>query len=129
MADRWQSQYEFWLQFGVPAYEENSVPDLRDMPEPKYPYITYEASAGGFDDLIPITASIWDRSASWENVDKLTDEIEHHIRTADPVKYDAGMYRVYIGYTTFAQNMGDPDDDMIKRKLLNVTFEFMQIKI
>lgn len=129
MADRWQSQYDFWSQFGIPAYEENSVPDLKDMAEPKYPYITYEAAAGGFDDLIPISASLWDRSPSWETVDRLADEIEHHIRTSNPVRYDAGMYRIYIGYTTFAQNMGDPDDDMIKRKLLNVTFEFMQVNI
>ena len=129
MADRWQSQYEFWSQFGVPAYEENSVPDIKDMPDPKYPYITYEAAAGGFDDQIPITASIWDRSNSWEKADKLADEIEHYIRLSNATRYDKGMYRVYIGYNTFAQNMGDPDDDLIKRKLLNVYFEFMQVDI
>ena len=117
MADRWQSQYEFWSQFGVPAYEENSVPDIKDMPEPKYPYITYEAAAGGFDDQIPITASIWDRSNSWEKADKLADEIEHYIRLSNATRYDKGM------------NMGDPDDDLIKRKLINVYFEFMQVDI
>ena len=124
--DRWESQYQFWNQFGVPAYEANSVPDRDDL---TYPYITYQAAAGGFDDLVSIEASIWDRNPSWLTVDILSDEIEHHIRTANPVRYDGGMYRVYIGDTTFAQNMGDPDDDLIKRKILNVTFEFMQIKI
>ena len=124
--DKWQAQYQFWSQFGPPAYEENTVPDRNDV---TYPYIIYQAAAGGFDELVPITASVVDRNPSWINVDTLADQIEHHIRTTGPEDYDRGKYRVYIGDTTFAQNMGDPDDDLIKRKLLNVMFEFMQVRI
>lgn len=124
--DRWQAQYEFWSSFGVPAYEANSVPDLRDL---TFPYITYEAAAGGFGDIVSVTASIWDNTSTWGRVDELADTIEHAIRISDPVVYDGGMYRVWIGETTFAQNMGDPDNDKIRRKVLNVNFEFMQIEI
>lgn len=121
--DRWEAQYQFWNQFGVPGYEENTVPDRDDI---TYPYITYQAAAGGFDESISITASIYDRNSSWLNADKLADQIEHHIRTMLPMAYDDGKMWVYIGNTTFAQNMGDPDDDLIKRKLLSINIEFEQ---
>lgn len=124
--DRWQALNQFWSSFGVPAYEENSVPDLRDL---TFPYITYQATVGGWDEPVAVTASIWDKNTSWANVDELSDTIERAIRLADPVRYDGGMYRVWIGDTPFAQNMGDPDNDRIRRKVLNVNFEFMQINI
>ena len=118
--DRWQAQYQFWAGFGVPAYEENSVPSWAKMP-----YITYQAMVGGFGDVMTVTASIWDKSTSWEFADTLADRIENAIRLSLPIAYDDGMYRVYIGNTPFSQNMGDPEDDQVKRKILNVNFEFM----
>ena len=123
MGDRWQVQYEFWSGFGIPAYEENSVPDQKEL---EYPYITYEAAGSGFNDPVSITDSIWDRNSSWETADRLADLIEHHIRTENLIKYDKGRCWISIGDTVFAQNMGDPDDNYIKRKILNVTFEFEQ---
>lgn len=120
--DRWQAQYEFWSQFGVPAYEENSAPDYRNV---TFPYITYEAAASGFYEPVSITASIWDENSSWSRVDALADQIEHFIRHMQVCpKMDGGRYRVYID-GNFANNMGDPDNDKIKRKELNVFFEFM----
>lgn len=120
--DRWQAQYQFWSQFGIPAYEKNSVPDVKDL---TYPYITYEAAASGFDEPVYCVASIWDNNSSWERVDALADTIEHHIRKMGCPEIDGGRYRAWIGDTTFAQNMGDPDNDKIRRKVLNVNFEFM----
>lgn len=124
--DRWEALYQFWSSFGVPAYEENSVPDLDQV---TFPYITYEAKVGGWEEPVACTASIWDESYSWAAADRLSDTIESAIRLSDPVAYNGGMYRVWIGDTPFSQNMGDPDNDKIKRKVLNVNFEFMQIKL
>lgn len=120
--DRWEAQHKFWNSFGVPAYEANSVPDEKDL---TYPYITYEAAAGGFGVEIPIQASIWDKNTSWERADILADTIESAIALMLPVAYNSGMYRVWAGNTPFAQSMGDPNNDRIKRKLLSVNFEFM----
>lgn len=120
--DKWEAQYNFWSSFGLPAYEENSVPDLRDI---TFPYITYEASANAFDEPVTVSASIWDKGPSWETVDKKADEIRRYIKYMGCPKIDGGRYRVYTGESAFAQNMGDPDDDQIRRKLLSVTFEFM----
>lgn len=119
--DRWEAQYQFWNSFGVPAYEENSVPDKKNV---TYPYITYQASAGGFGSILSVTAAVWDENSSWQRVDEITDTIERALALMLPVKYDGGMYRVWAD-STFAQNMGDPDNDKIRRKVLNVNFEFM----
>ena len=70
--DRWEAQYQFWNSFGVPAYEANSVPDVKNL---TYPYITSEAMAGGFGSILPITASRWNESTSWATVDDITDNV------------------------------------------------------
>lgn len=123
--DRWQAQYNFWSQFGVPAYEENSVPDLKEL---TFPYITYEAAVGGFGDTIPISASIWDKVrdgySALETLDTLSDAIEDVIVNSFPRNYDNGKYRVWKE-GSWSENMSDPDDDKIKRKRLSVNFEFM----
>ena len=130
MVDKWQAQYNFWNQFGVPAYKDTDVPDSDWIAKNHgFPYITYQSAGGGFGELIPINASIWDRNTSWENADRLSDEIEHYIRTTTGYPYSGGMIRVYIGETNFSQDLGDPDDDLIKRKILSVVFEFMQLRI
>ena len=120
--DKWQAQHEFWSSFGVPAYEEHSVPDGAPFPR-----ITYEAATSVFESLVSITASIWTRSTSWATADGLADEVERYIKSMECPVINGGRYRVYIGDTTFAQRMDDPSDDQIKRILLNVTFEFMTI--
>lgn len=118
--DKWQAQHEFWSSFGVPAYEEHSVPDGAPFPR-----ITYESATSVFESLVSITASIWVRSTSWKDADALADAIEEHIKRMGCPEINKGRYRVYIGDTTFAQKMDDPNDDQIKRIIINVTFEFM----
>ena len=120
--NRWEAIHQFWSSFGVPAYERNSTPDIKTL---SFPYITYEAAVGSWEDIIPLTASIWDKSTSWRTIADLSDTIERTIRLSLSITYDDGMYRVWIGDTPFSQNMGDPEDDKIKRKLLTVNFEFM----
>lgn len=120
--DKWQAQHDFWNSFGVPAYEEHSVPD-----EDKniYPRITYESAMSTFENLVAITASIWTRTTSWVTADTLANTIEQYIKQMGCPEINGGRYRVFIGDTTFAQRMDDPNDDQIKRIVLNVTFEFM----
>lgn len=120
--DKWQAQNSFWNSFGVPAWEEHSVPDDQKK---TFPRITFESAVAPFESLVPITASIWDRSTSWVRADALSNAIEGYIKAMGCPEIEGGRYRVYIGNTTFAQKMDDPADDQIKRILLNVTFEFM----
>lgn len=123
--DKWQALYSFWAGFGVPAYEENSVPDAREV---SLPYITYEAAAGGFEADIPASTSVWTRSPSWEQADALADTIHDALGGraggGKLVPYDGGAIWI-TPEDGFSRSMGDPDDDMIKRKVLSVILHYI----
>ena len=112
--------YQFWNSFGLTAYEENTVPD-----DAAFPYITYQLVTDSFDREIPLTASIWYRSESWAGINAKTDEISQKIsRGGKIIPCDGGAIWLKRGQP-FAQSMGDESDDLIKRKYLNITAEFM----
>lgn len=112
--------YQFWSGFGLTAYEENTVPD-----DATFPYITYQLVTDSFDREIPITASLWYRSESWTAINAKTEEISQKIsRGGKIISCDGGAIWLKRGQP-FAQNMGDERDDLIKRKYLNITAEFM----
>ena len=112
--------YQFWNSFGLTAYEENSVPV-----EAAFPYITYQLVTDSFDREIPLTASLWYRSESWTAINAKTEEISHKIsRGGKIISCDDGTIWIKRAQP-FAQSMGDESDDLIKRKYLNITAEFM----
>lgn len=112
--------YQFWNSFGLTAYEENAVPD-----DATFPYITYQLVTDSFDREVPVTASIWYRSESWTAINAKTEEISQKIsRGGKIISCDGGAIWLKRGQP-FAQNMGDESDNLIKRKYLNITAEFM----
>ena len=112
--------YQFWNSFGLTAYEENAVPD-----DATFPYITYQLVTDSFDREVPVTASIWYRSESWTALNAKTEEISQKIsRGGKIISCDGGAIWLKRGQP-FAQNMGDESDNLIKRKYLNITAEFM----
>ena len=119
--DKWQALYNFWASFGYPAYEENSVPDAKDV---TFPYITYQSMSATWDRNSVGSASVWTRSTSWTEADTIANAIETALKDGGQVlHYDDGM----IWLTTespFAQSMGDATDDRIKRKVLSVQYHF-----
>lgn len=116
--DRWQAIHTLWSSFGLTAYEENTVPDSATLP-----YITYAASVADFNEIVSLTASIYYRSYSWTEISQKADEIGEIIGSGYGVPYDNG--RLWITKATpFAQNMDEPSDPQIRRKILQVTGEF-----
>lgn len=114
--------YQFWNSFGLTAYEENAVPT-----DASFPYITYQLATDSFDREIPLTASIWYRSESWTAINAKTEEISHKIsRGGKIIACDGGAIWLKRGQP-FAQNMGDESDDLIKRKYLNLTLEYLTL--
>ena len=112
--------YQFWSGFGLTAYEENTVPA-----DAAFPYITYQLVTDSFDREIPLAYSIWYRSESWTAINAKTEEISQRIsRGGKIISCDGGAIWLKRGQP-FAQNMGDESDDLIKRKYLNITAEFM----
>ena len=112
--------YKFWNKFGLIAYEENTAPVYAS-----YPYITYQLVTDSFDREVGTTASLWYRSESWMEINAKTEEISAAIgRGGTFIPCDGGAIWIKRG-TPFAQNMGDESDDLIKRKYLNITAEFI----
>ena len=112
--------YQFWSSFGLTAYEENTVPT-----DAAFPYITYQLVTDSFDREIQLTASIWYRSESWAGINAKTDEISQTISSGGKIiPCDGGAIWLKRGQP-FAQSMVDESDDLIKRKYLNITAEFM----
>ena len=110
-----QALYNFWSSFGVPAYVESTVPD-----DATFPRITYNVKVDTFDRPVTMTASVWDRSDSWERVTGIVDQIAEELgRGGTKVN---GVLWIKPG-TPFAQDMTDPDKQ-IRRKLLNVEAEY-----
>ena len=115
--------YQFWSQFGLNAYEENEVPTGEDAPE--FPYITYELVTDSWLNTTAMTASLWYRGNYWSPVNAKAEEISAYIGLGGVIlKCDGGFILVRRG-SPFAQNMRDESDDLIKRKVLNITAEFL----
>lgn len=118
--DKAQAINSFWNSFGLPAYDENTVP--KDAPMPR---ITYSVATDQLGSVIALSASIWYRSSSWKDITLKTKEIEKHLgeHGGDVIKLDDGYVYLCKG-TPFAQRMSDPDDS-IRRVYINIQAEFL----
>lgn len=112
--------YNFWSMFGIATYEENAVPT-----DAKFPYITYQVVTDSFGNEVALTASVWYQSTSWVEANAKAQEISNTLsRGGLTIACDGGVIWLKRGIP-FAQSMGDESDDLIKRKYLNITAEFM----
>ena len=69
--------------------------------------------------------SLWYRDSSWVDINSKTREIGERIGFGGCfLQCDGGKIWVKRG-TPFAQNMGDEKDELIKRKYVNITLEFL----
>ena len=118
--DKEQAIQDFWSGFGIPAYDENTVPDGEQMP-----YITYNVSTGALGDALILSASVWYHSTSWQDVTQKVHEIAEYIgQGGHRIKAIDGGYLFITQGTPFAQRMADPTDAMIRRIYINTNAEF-----
>ena len=116
-----QAIHTFWSGFGIPAYDEQTVPDNAKMP-----YITYRVVTDSIGNVCNLTGSVWYRSTSWKEVSDKAAEVAQAVGQYGftKLKLDDG----YVWFTKgapFAQRMSDPASDMIRRIYLNVQAEFL----
>lgn len=116
--NREQALHQFWNSFGIPAYDESTVPDNAVMP-----YITYQVSTGLINQPVLTTASLWYRSRSWEDITlkahETTDGLNGHT-----IKYDNGAILLTTGTPKY-QRIQD-EDDMVRRIAMNIDLEFLE---
>lgn len=118
--DKAQAIYNFWSGFGLPAYDETTVPDGAVLP-----YITYSVYTDSIDYPLTINASIWDKSTSWEFVSKKAEQIAKYLVEMYPPSIQLDKGRLYLAKgSPFAQRMPD-EDELIRRIYLTVEAEFL----
>ena len=115
--------HSFFGGFGLTAYEENSVPD-----DAVFPYLTYSLTTDSFSDYpSTITISLWYRSTSWTAANAKCEEISAAIGLGGQlVECDGGKIWIKRGQP-FANSMGDANDELIKRKIINVSADYLTL--
>lgn len=115
-----QALDSFWNSFGIPAYEENSVPDKAGMP-----YITYSKIFDTIGNVAPMNASLWYYSDSWTAIHRKFNEISQRINENGYVNIplDNG-YMVIMQGTPFGQSIADTNDK-VKRIYINISVEYL----
>lgn len=112
--------FRFWSQFGLPMYDETSVPAQTPLP-----YGTYETADDSFGNEVALSASLWYRDTSWETITLKANEIKEAIgRGGIMLLTDSGAVWLKRG-TPFAQRMSDSDDS-VRRIVINYTVEFIE---
>ena len=112
--------YSFYSGFGLPAYDENTVPEGSALP-----YITYSVSTDSIGNMVILSASLWYRSTSWGAIQDKADEI------ATALGYGGKIIKIGNGYlwltkgSPFAQRMSEPSDKMVRRIIININAEFL----
>lgn len=127
--NKWQAIDKFWNSFGIPAYDETSVPEfiIKDgkKVENKPPYITYNCAVGNLGQPVGVNASVWYESNSWQAISLKVDEISEYIGYGGkviPIENEQFLW-VKKG-TPFAQRMSDTNDK-IRRVYLLVEIDFL----
>lgn len=117
--DKQAAVHDFWSSFGLPAYDEGTVPQNAQMP-----YITYHVTTGALNDGILMTASLWYYSTTWADIARKSADIAEAIYNQEkPKKINGGYMWTSLG-SPFAQRMTDPND-MVRRIVLQVRTEFL----
>lgn len=118
--DKAQAIQAFWSSFGIPAYDEQTVPDDATLP-----YITYNVSTDSLDRPVPLSGSIWYRGTSWTDVTAKAEQIAAYVgaRGHTVIRFDGGYLYVTKG-SPFYQRVSDTDP-MMRRIYINVTAEFI----
>lgn len=116
--NEWTALHTFWNSFGLAAYDALTVPDDAVMP-----YITYEAKVGELEQKTALSASLWYRATTWEQISDKALEIGNAIGGGMGVHYNGGRLWI-VKETPFAQRLAEPTDDSVRRIVLQVSAEF-----
>lgn len=125
--DKAQALHSFWAGFDIPAIDEQSSYDDKVMEQLgiTYPYITYEAAVGDFDEPVLLGADLYYRSDSWAQIEEKAAQIAHVIGYGGKiVHYDGGAIWIKRGNPPY-QRMGAENVFNIRRIHININAEFL----
>lgn len=113
--------HKFFSGFGLTAYQEYSVPE-----DAAFPYLTYSVTTNSFGSGdTALTVSLWYRTSSWTDINAKTEEISATVGYGGVV-IDCSGGKIWLKRgQPFATSMQDETDDLIRRKLINITAEYL----
>ena len=119
--DKWSAQNVYWSSFGLPAYQEQTVPENAKMP-----YLTYQPVNGQLGGVMNASASLYYVGTSWKTIMQEVDQMEKAIDRQ--IIIDGGIMKVRKPISNFAQPMPESGDTKkIRRMLLTVEIEFLSV--
>ena len=111
----------FWNSFGVKAYDSRTVPD--NAPDKK---ITYEMVTSDFNNPVPCTIYLYDRSTSWKDVTDLQYLIDARIKDGGiNIPYDDGCIWICKA-SPFATRL-EGESDTIRLIAINLQIEYLEV--
>lgn len=116
--DKEQALHSFWGSFGLPAYDQNTVPS-----DAKLPYFTFEVVTGELNQRLPTSAKLWNRSTDWLFLDSKATEVAKKINEMSPIPIDDG-YLYITKDQPFSRRINDQQDSNIKGISFNIGVEF-----
>lgn len=121
--DKSQAVFNFWSGFGLPVYDESTVPTGSERPP--MPYLTYTTVTSRLDNVVLMYANLWYHSTSWAEISKKAEQIAKAIGPGGmAIPLDNGYVYICQG-TPFAQRMADPNDSDIRRIYINIQAEYL----
>lgn len=127
--DKWQAIDTYWNGFGLPAFNELTVPE--NIPDGKggtvslkdIPFITYQAAIGSLNGPMVLSGSLYWRSNSWAwGMQKATAMQKVMDRE---IKVDGGYVKFRVPVANSAQPATDAFDPQVRRMIFSVEVEFL----
>lgn len=112
--------YKFFSSFDMVAYPISSVPD-----DVTFPYLTYENNIGCTGDIVSVTVNLWYHTDSEKGPNAKAEEMSERIgRGGMQIAYDGGTIWIRRG-RPWSTALSDANDSHIKRRMLNLEFEYL----
>lgn len=118
-----QAIHNFWSQFSIPAFDEQTVPSGENSPS--MPYITYEVSTDNIGEPVALTGSLWYSGTSWVRITEKLHEIENYVGYGGVSIPISGGYLWISRGQPFAQRMSDDTNKNIRRIIVNIMVEYL----
>ena len=86
----------FFSGFGLPAFQEGTIPDKDENGNPiKPPYITFSIAEPEWDQKASMFARVWDRTTSNTRIMQKADQITAAIGIRKKIHYDGGYLVIW----------------------------------
>lgn len=106
------------------AFQEDNVKMFdsagKEVPV-SFPYLTYQVVDTNNHESALVQVNIWSKSSSYVELATLTDELDDRIGEGSIINMSGGRGTIYLTKgSPFSQNVNDPEEGNIKRKLINL---------